>query len=762
MKRLSLNLFARVFLLVSLGLGVIFAGFALLGLQAVNESTDRALQERLLITQITAQRVDDLLQQKIALLEATANSGADFASIKPEDSASILRFLKTQLGDFSTYVALVDKNGRVVWTEPVQRQVIGADIASNQYLARALNSGKPTISGFFQVAQSEPTVAILVPTKKPDGSTYGVLYAAVNLGHPSITRLLSVLKIGKTGFSEIVDEEGFPLVSTWADQPWAKCRYSDRFAALIQERRTTVGQCHDCHTNTTDKRRGIMAFTALATANWGVVTQQGEEEAFASSKSLEQRLTLFGAGAFLTTLFVAWLLTRSVVRPIQTLTRASQRIAEGDLTQPVRASGGGEISALAHSFDSMRERLKNSLEEIQRRNQELDALYRKAERRAQRIAASNEIIRAMSSALTYDDVFQTFAEQTRKLIAYDRMSVALCNTASDQLILYAVIEPGAAGARAETSFPIQETATALVRETREPFICPDLRAESRFAIEHALLREASILSCIVLPLLLKDHFLGALNLGGRAANAFTPDDLRVLTPIAAQLAIAIENIRLREQIHEMAIHEERDRLGRELHDGLGQVLGYVGVKIASVSDLLCQGKTESAQEGLNELTLITRSAYADVREAILGLRATVTAGAGLESALREYLYRFQREWNIASELTIAPGARLELSSAEEVQLLRIVQEALTNVRKHARAKRVWVRFEPSGDGVLVEVADDGCGFDPAQQPREQFGLQTMRERAESVGGQLCVESAPGKGTRVYVTLPRRGTNGRAQ
>jgi HAMP domain-containing protein len=367
------NLLTRVMLLVTIGLLLIFGGFALLGLQAVSESTERTLQERLLITQITAGRVDDLLQQKIVALEAVAGEDSvDPESENPEAFGPTLRVLGRQLGDFSNYVALINGKGKVVWTEPYIPRLIGSDLSSNRYVANALSTGQPTISGFFSVSEMEPTAAILVPRRKPGDSVNALVYAAVNLRHPSITRLLSRLEIGKTGYAEIVDEDGFPLVSTWAEQPWQKCRYSDRFAALIRERQTTVGRCHDCHTASTDRRQGVMAFAALATAPWGVVVQQGEQEAFTNTKTLEQRLFFFGAVAFLMTLLIAWLLTRSVVSPIQALTAACQRIASGDLDQPIPSFGKDEVGVLARSFNAMRERLKSSLEEIRGWNLELE------------------------------------------------------------------------------------------------------------------------------------------------------------------------------------------------------------------------------------------------------------------------------------------------------------------------------------------------------------------------------------------------------
>jgi PAS domain S-box-containing protein len=218
-----------------------------------------------------------------------------------------------------------------------------------------------------------------------------------------------------------------------------------------------------------------------------------------------------------------------------------------------------------------------------------------------------------------------------------------------------------------------------------------------------------------------------------------------------------ERKRLEEELHnrnrELAIREERDRLGRELHDGVGQVLGYIGVKTAAIGELLRHGQIEEAEQSLVELNQVAQEAYGDVRESILGLRSTVAVSGGLEPILREYLQRYQREWHINTTLDILNQAPTRLAPAAEIQLLRVIQEALTNVRKHAQAQNTWIQFDQTDDTVVVRVKDDGVGFDPNRPQKERFGLQTMRERIESIGGTVSIESSPNAGTTIQVNLP---------
>lgn len=371
----SLNLMARVILLVSVGLLLMFGGFAYLGLEAVQESTARSLQERMLLAQITANRVDDLLRQKISFLQTTVQDmPIDPRHASAETLSPIMRTILQYFGDFGVYVAVLDSEGTVIGTEPPLPQLIGTNIVENRYVHMALKSGQPIVSGYFAPIQVDPAAAIMIPISQTNGVPDGILVAAVNLKHESIMHVLGPLGLGQRGYAEIIDEEGFPLASTSEEQSWQNCRYGDRFATLIRDRGTVVGQCHDCHSTTQAPRRqnGVMAFSALKTAPWGVVVQQDEAEAFAYTRELQNNLLLFGGSAFLITLVVAWLLTRSVVKPIHRLIDASRRIAAGDLAQPIPHLGGGEVSILASSMDDMREQLKRSLDEIQGWNQTLE------------------------------------------------------------------------------------------------------------------------------------------------------------------------------------------------------------------------------------------------------------------------------------------------------------------------------------------------------------------------------------------------------
>jgi signal transduction histidine kinase len=192
-----------------------------------------------------------------------------------------------------------------------------------------------------------------------------------------------------------------------------------------------------------------------------------------------------------------------------------------------------------------------------------------------------------------------------------------------------------------------------------------------------------------------------------------------------------------------------------MHDGLAQALGLLHLKLQGAL-----GRTADAAavaEALREMARIADDAYEDVRRSIFELRTFVSRGLGLVPTLTEYLHEFSAQNGIAVELGVAEGTFDPLPAACEVQAVRIIQEALANVRKHARAHRAHVRLQREGTWVRVSVEDDGMGWDlRTGSDRLHFGLQTMRERAEAVGGRLEIDSAPGRGTRVVATLPGGG------
>lgn len=215
--------------------------------------------------------------------------------------------------------------------------------------------------------------------------------------------------------------------------------------------------------------------------------------------------------------------------------------------------------------------------------------------------------------------------------------------------------------------------------------------------------------------------------------------------------------RILEQQRVVATLQERERLAREIHDGIGQTLGYVGVQAQSALKWLHDGNNEKAESLLGRLVEVAKDAHTDIRESILSLKT----GSGPEwsfiPVLKEYMDRFQANCGICTELSLASGIdENTFDPAAGVQLLRAIQEALTNARKHSEANNLRVCMERNGGMAQIAITDDGHGFDTSRLERMEdghFGLIFMRERMAQIGGSLKIESVPGGGTVLTLNAP---------
>lgn len=216
----------------------------------------------------------------------------------------------------------------------------------------------------------------------------------------------------------------------------------------------------------------------------------------------------------------------------------------------------------------------------------------------------------------------------------------------------------------------------------------------------------------------------------------------------------------------VAVLEERDRLAREVHDGIAQVLANLLVRVDTIESLVHRGLTHEALAELRGIRSSGEVANAEVREAIAGLRTNPGAGiGGLIDALRVYTEDFGARTGITAHFSMGGtlpdrnSAGRDLPDGGELHLLRVAQEALTNIRKHARAQTVSVTIASHGIDWHLRIADDGCGFDPSgalipeQTGRRHFGLIMMRERIETMGGKLSITSSHGDGTVIAVSVP---------
>lgn len=211
------------------------------------------------------------------------------------------------------------------------------------------------------------------------------------------------------------------------------------------------------------------------------------------------------------------------------------------------------------------------------------------------------------------------------------------------------------------------------------------------------------------------------------------------------------NLNESQNIRAQAITDERNRLSRDMHDGLAQALSIITWKTKLLGKTVATGNKMRSLNELGEITEMLEATQYEAKTVIDQLRTNVTSGQGFVPTLAQYATDFARQYGTRCELHVADGM-VKLSSLAELEMLCVAQEALNNVRKHADASLVHLSLESKHDGTEMTIRDNGCGFDPNAKT-EGYGLTVMEERVRSIGGQLSIESNPGKGTEINVKLP---------
>lgn len=263
---------------------------------------------------------------------------------------------------------------------------------------------------------------------------------------------------------------------------------------------------------------------------------------------------------------------------------------------------------------------------------------------------------------------------------------------------------------------------------------------------------------LAVPVLSRGGPRGNLYLSEKEHGApFDAEDEETLVRFAQQAAIAIDNARLHRDAHELAAARERLRLAAATYDGLAQVLAYVNTKSQVVREHCKQGRHADAMRHLDQLAAAAREVYAEQRARLLDLRSLQdgTDPTTTAQAIAHHVRAWEAETEMPVELRLPEI--LEAPPEVELQLLRIIQEGLENVRRHAHANSVRLLLEHRGPELHLEIADDGVGFDVAAPPSgngaPHLGLAAMRERAAAVGGELHLSAAPGAGTLLTLDVP---------
>jgi signal transduction histidine kinase len=283
-------------------------------------------------------------------------------------------------------------------------------------------------------------------------------------------------------------------------------------------------------------------------------------------------------------------------------------------------------------------------------------------------------------------------------------------------------------------------------EQGQPVAIPDmLMVRDADAADTKLPRHYQAL--LAVPVIQAETVYGAITLYYTAVQPFSEDDTSLAVTFADQVALVIENTRLRAQAEHSAVLAERNRLARDLHDAVTQTL-FAASLIADVLPRLWKRNPEEAARRLDELRDLTRGALAEMRTLLLELRPTALSETDFPDLLRQLADAFQGRARVLTEVTITGPCALPPDT--KLAFYRIAQEALNNIARHANATRATIRLDCQPESVRLHIADDGAGFDLDAVPPDHLGLTIMRERAATIEADLTITSQPGQGTDVVL------------
>ena len=549
----KLRLRTRLSLLTALALLLLFGFMVFESAQALETATHMTLQERLALAHTVALHIDQDLERTLSRLEQVAA----FPTINLEDGdmepekAELRDLYRPQL--FS-YVFLLDKDGLALWTEPYLAEVVGIKHLECPHVQEVLRTGQPGIACVAHaLTPLSPVVAPVVPIRNQEGAIVGALGGAIDPSSPAFSDLLRRVIPGRTGYAQLVDENGIVLAHTEGRRLFQKSEHADLFISLLREKQAAVST-----ETVTEEGKGtfreVIAFAPLTVAPWGVAVEQEEAELLAPALELRNRAILFAVGALAAALLLVWVITRSVVQPVRKLVAASQRIAAGDLATPVPPLGEDEIGELGRRFEEMRQRLEQHQEVMAAWGEELET---KVKERTRELSILYTINRATAQSLELDQMLNDAVEATLEALQIEAGGIFL-------------LEPQGAGEQRGRGAEEQEMVLRVHRGLSDEFV----RAVERIRLGEGISGRAAaegrplvldvadypterLVPPIVkegfqtlasTPLLSAGKVLGALNLGTRRARAFPPEELELLEAIGRQLGGAVQNARLYQKV----------------------------------------------------------------------------------------------------------------------------------------------------------------------------------------------------------------------
>jgi PAS domain S-box-containing protein len=369
-KWINVGLRAKMGAIVVVGLVGLMTIFALLGISTARHVTRQVVSERMMLARLTAASLDSMFRHVESMLAVVADQEAlRGPQASPAEREAALRTGFGQIAIFSRGVCLFDVTGRpLTWVAKTEGSIDWTNAAAVKNVLHGERSSVSIVPG------DQPWAVMAVPVFDSANVPIGALAALLDLTDPDISPFERPFDLGRTGTLDVVDADGLILISTHSDRILTISDQADLLSELFVADEPRVETCVGCYAEESPEPGDqVMAFAPMSQAPWGVVVRQDLDEVFTPVRRFTLNTFVLGMAAVIGALGLVWITTSSVIAPVQLLTDAAKRIAEGDMATPICCRRGDEIGDLAVSFDAMRAQLKSSMDEVQAWNRELDA-----------------------------------------------------------------------------------------------------------------------------------------------------------------------------------------------------------------------------------------------------------------------------------------------------------------------------------------------------------------------------------------------------
>lgn len=448
-------------------------------------------------------------------------------------------------------------------------------------------------------------------------------------------------------------------------------------------------------------------------------------------------------------LFVIVALLRCwVIKPLGRLGDGIRRLSAGDLGARVDDNSEDEVGRIAQGFNHMAERLEDLYDNLEQKVAEKTVTV---EEKNRHLAQLYEISSFFSQQTALEDMLDGFVERIIRYTEADGCIVELLNTRSQRVHAAAFYGLGADALKAFGDVPLEGSHAANVLEKSYPIRIRFAGTETK---QSAVLCAEGFRSGFAFQVRSAVNDIGVFTLLFRGDPELSSQMVQLLESFASHLGIAIDNQRLIERDRQFAVVQERQLLAQGLHDSIAQALSFLNLQVQFLDDAIKDDDKELRDESLSAIRTGVQECYEDVRELLLNFRERLHK-EGFVDGIRTVIERFEGQSGVAARL-IVTGDGPDLTERQKLQVIFIVQEALSNVRKHAQAETVLVRVDNQED-LRVTVTDDGVGLDNRlveERRGQHVGLSIMAERASRIGATVRVERAsPAGGTCVTLELP---------